>query len=238
MAREARVGTVEPGVGVSRFAIAPRAVPFAAFIVLLGLDPLLGPLGQGVGLDPRWWYAARSVTAAGLLLWFWPSYRELHVPVPVRPGAWALAVAAGVAIFVAWIGLDFFPLSFDAGPGYNPRTARGDMLWALALTRFLGATLVVPVMEELFWRSFVMRWAQVRDFLRLDPRQVGTSALFLSSAVFALEHHQWFAGLLAGLAYGGLYRWTGSLRVAVVSHAVTNGLLGAWILRTGAWSLW
>ena len=34
----------------------------------------------------------------------------------------------------------------------------------LVAVRWIGATLVVPVMEELFWRSFLMRWFQRTQF--------------------------------------------------------------------------
>ena len=59
-----------------------------------------------------------------------------------------------------------------------------------------------------------------------------------SSAVFALAHTLWLAALLAGLAYAWLYRSTGTLWAAVIAHAVTNGLLGAWVVATGQWHYW
>jgi len=104
--------------------------------------------------------------------------------------------------------------------------------------RLAGAALAVPVMEELFWRSFAMRWFQDHDFLKVAPARVGLKALGISAVLFALEHHLWFAGLLAGLAYGWLYIRTGNLWVPILSHAVTNGVLGAWILYTQSWEFW
>jgi CAAX protease family protein len=101
-----------------------------------------------------------------------------------------------------------------------------------------GAVLVVPVMEELFWRSFAMRWIQDHDFLAVPPSRVGLKALGIGAVLFGLEHHLWFAGILAGLAYGWLYLRTGNLWVPILSHAVTNGLLGAWVLYTRSWEFW
>ena len=101
-----------------------------------------------------------------------------------------------------------------------------------------GAALVVPIMEELFWRSFIMRWLQRATFLSVDPSSVGWKALLISSALFASEHRLWFAGLLAGLAYGWLYKRSGNLWVPTVSHAVTNALLGIYVLATGMWMYW
>jgi len=97
---------------------------------------------------------------------------------------------------------------------------------------------VVPVMEELFWRSFLMRWIDARDFLNLDARKVSGMAVALTTGLFAVEHSLWVAGLMAGLAYAGLYMTTNNLRAPVLAHAVTNAILGLWILTTGSWHLW
>jgi CAAX prenyl protease-like protein len=106
------------------------------------------------------------------------------------------------------------------------------------VVRLTGAALLVPVMEELFWRSFVMRWIHDHDFLAVSLARVGYKALALSAVVFGLEHHLWFAGLLAGLAYGWLYIRAGNLWVPILSHGVTNGLLGAWVVYTQSWEFW
>jgi CAAX prenyl protease-like protein len=143
----------------------------------------------------------------------------------------------GVGVFVLWIALDFPPLVMGEGDPFDPRVD-GRIHPGFALTRLAGAALVVPVMEEIFWRSFLMRWLEKPSFLEVDPRQVGPKALLITSAVFAAEHRLWFAGLLAGLLYGELYRRTGDIRVVVLSHAVTNGLLGVYVLATGSWTFW
>jgi CAAX prenyl protease-like protein len=93
-------------------------------------------------------------------------------------------------------------------------------------------------MEELFWRSFLLRWIDSRDFLSWDPRKATFLAFALSSALFASEHSLWFAGLAAGIAYTWVYIRSGNLWIPIVSHAVTNGTLGLWILATGNWRFW
>ena len=93
-------------------------------------------------------------------------------------------------------------------------------------------------MEELFWRSLAMRWIDGRDFLAVNPRRVSFVAFALSSALFALEHSQWLAGLLAGAAYGWLYLRSGNLWIPIISHATTNGILALWIVATGSWRFW
>jgi hypothetical protein len=102
----------------------------------------------------------------------------------------------------------------------------------------MGAAIVVPLMEELFWRSYVMRWFDKSDFLSVSPERVSGYAYLGSACLFALEHHLWLAGLIAGLVYGELYKTYKNLWVPIVAHAVTNALLGIWVLSTQHWSYW
>jgi CAAX prenyl protease-like protein len=122
--------------------------------------------------------------------------------------------------------------------GFTPVDADGRIDWLLVAFRIAGAALVVPLMEELFWRSFLMRWIQKPVFEAVDPRTVGLRAVVLSTFVFTLAHTLWLAAVIAGLAYAWLYIRTGKLWVAVISHAVTNLALGIWVLRTGQWQFW
>ena len=109
---------------------------------------------------------------------------------------------------------------------------------ALIALRLFGAVLVVPLMEELFWRSFLMRWIEHPQFERVDPARIGLRAIVLSTFVFVLAHTLWLAAAIAGLAFAWLYRREGRLASAVVAHAVTNLLLGLWVVKTGQWAFW
>ena len=111
-------------------------------------------------------------------------------------------------------------------------------MWPLVTVRWAGAALLVPVMEELFWRSFLMRWIDRADFAAVDPRTATVRAVMLSTFAFTLVHTQWLAAVLAGLAYAALYRATGRLWNAVIAHAVTNAALGTWVVATGSWAYW
>jgi uncharacterized protein len=211
-----------------------RVAPFAAFIALLALQPLLAGFA-----DERWLVVSRGLAAAALLAVFWPRYRELF-DVPATPaGEWVAAVGAGFLVAVLWIELDAGWAHMGERPsGFVPMDAAGGLDPALVALRLFGFVLVVPVMEELFWRSFLMRRIDRADFLSLDPRATSLAALALSSAVFALAHSAWFAGLVAGAVYGTIYRRTGNLRACVASHATSNLTIGGWILATNDWSLW
>ena len=213
-----------------------RAVPFALFIGLMVLEPIIaGALPAGV--DPRWLYAFRSAAVLVALAVFWRHYEELVPPQTWKPVDAGIAMAVGIGVFVLWIVLDVWPLAFSGGEGFDPRSG-GRIHPGLAITRLAGAALVVPVMEELFWRSWLLRWLERPRFLTVQPGSVGAKAVIISSVLFATEHRLWFAGLLAGLAYAWLYKKTENLWYPVIAHALTNALLGGYVLATGSWQFW
>jgi CAAX prenyl protease-like protein len=200
------------------------------------LDPILQPL-LPAGFDERWLYGVKVGLVLVALAALWRHYTELKDLSSVRRSDWALGLGIGAAVFVLWVNLDFQPLALVGDSGFDPRTGAGMEL-GLAAVRLAGAILIVPIMEELFWRSFIFRWLQHSSFLSVDPTTLGLRALIISSALFASEHRLWFAGLLAGLAYGWLYKHSGKLWVPILAHAVTNALLGAYVLATGSWTFW
>ena len=75
-------------------------------------------------------------------------------------------------------------------------------------------------------------------FESVAPARVGLKAVVLATFLFVLAHTLWLAAIVAGLAYAWLYIHTEKLWVAVIAHAVTNGILGAWVLATGNWQFW
>ena len=215
-----------------------RLLPFAAFMGLLALRAM-APTDGRWGFDTRWLYGLNLVVVGGMLLAWWREYGELAWPnrPSARESAWAVAV--GLAVFALWIRLDAPWMQIgEPATSFVPLDAQGHLDWPLIAVRWLGAALLVPVMEELFWRSFLMRWVQAPIFEGVDPRRVGPKAVLLSTFVFMLAHPLWLAAILAGLAYALLYRQTGKLWPAVIAHAVTNGALGIWVVVTGQWQFW
>ena len=214
-----------------------RILPFLAFMALLALRGQAPDDGRW-GIDTRWLYALNALVALLLLLW-WRHYGELaRQNLPTwREGL--LSVAVGLLVFVLWIYLDA-PWMMIGEPTavFVPVDGQGQLLWPLIAVRWIGATLLVPVMEELFWRSFLMRWLQAPVYEGVDPRRVGAKAVLLSTFVFMLAHPMWLAAIVAGLAYALLYRQSGKLWTAVMAHAVTNGALGLWVVHSGQWQFW
>lgn len=215
-----------------------RTLPFAIYIFLLAVADYLTPLLINIGLDLKWLYIIKIVSVGIALFYFKNRYIELYKFPPLED--FLYAGIAGLIVFVIWI----FPyptwtmLGKDT-VGFNPVIGQGGaeaFLWLS--TRILGAALIVPVMEELFWRSFIMRWFDNENFLTIKPENISSFAYLGSACLFAIEHNLWLAGLFAGLVYGELYKTYKNLWVPIFAHAVTNGVLGIWVVATHNWRYW
>lgn len=212
-----------------------RILPFGAYLSFFLVGDVLARLEVDAA-SLRWLYAVKIALVAGLLVRFWPEYTELKGKA-ISATAVLTAVAAGVAVFFLWINLHAGWMVIGTSAGFDPRTG-GVIDWPLVAVRIAGAALVVPVMEELFWRSFVMRWIDKPDFLSLDPAQAGLRGFCISVLLFGFEHNLWLAGIVAGVAYSVLFMRHRTIWSPILAHAVTNGMLGAWVVMTGAWSYW
>jgi CAAX prenyl protease-like protein len=212
-----------------------RALPFALYMAFLAIGPMI----RGVpAFDVRWLYGIQIVVVSMALARFWTRYPEIRDGVRLSFRQWLLSVLGGIGVYVLWINLDQSWATVGASQGFNPQQANGALDWPLVVLRIFGAAAVVPVMEELFWRSLVMRWIERSDFLAVSPATIGLRAVVMSSVVFGLEHNLWFAGILAGLAYAWIYRWSDNLWTPIIAHSVTNLLLGVWVVATGNWQFW
>lgn len=214
-----------------------RSAPFFLFIGLLMLGSYLAPVGSPNASAPGV-VTGRGVIVALMLVWFWPAYVELRRPSQTRPVDWLLGVIAGFLVFLLWIYFDQDWAVLPGSRGFVALLPDGRTDWLLGLARLAGFALVVPVMEELFWRSLVLRWIEGHDFLAVAPRQIGIGAFLITTALFASEHDRWFAGALAGMVYNWVYMRSGNLWVPIVAHVVTNGVLGIWVLHTQNWHFW
>lgn len=152
-------------------------------------------------------------------------------------------VAAGLAVFVLWIGVDRWVPYPHLGSrvGFNPFAALPEPAWAapaFVAVRFYGLVLMVPVMEELFMRSFLLRYFTNLRFHEVPVGTYSAGAFGIVAALSAASHPEWLVGALAAAAYALLLTATRSLFVVVVAHAVTNAALGVYVLRTGDWKYW
>lgn len=215
----------------------PRLLPFIVYILLLALNDTLATALAWVHLDAKWAYVIRVLAVIGLLAYFWKDYIEFKVSPKLSDFFYAMV--AGGLVFMIWI----FPyptwLGASDSISFNPIVDDNRIAsYAWMSLRLLGAAMVVPIMEELFWRSFMMRWFDKDDFMSVAPERVSGYAFLGSSLLFASEHHLWLAGLFAGFVYAELYKNYKNLWVPVFAHAVTNGLLGIWVITTQNWHYW
>lgn len=213
-----------------------RILPFLTYMLFIVIADVLGRLGWNAQ-DLRWLYAVKIGAVMLMLGIFWRDYGELRAGPALGITRAVLALVAGVTVLALWIGLDAGWMKLGSADGFNPATD-GRIDWLLVTVRIFGAAAVVPIMEELFWRSFLMRWIVSADFLKVDPARLTLASIAVSSTLFGFEHHEWLAGIVAGLAYALLYRWHRSLWSPILAHTCTNALLGAWIVSTGNWTYW
>jgi CAAX prenyl protease-like protein len=209
--------------------------PMAAFLILTWVG----------GQWPRLYaasYVSKTAVAALLLVVLRANYTK------IRWSYWWLGALLGVVGLVQWIGMEkalnhFWPHFpemhadiFDPTTAFSSRAA----MWLFIAVRWAGPSLVVPVMEELFWRDFLWRTVAAPADFRLAA--IGEwergLPLVLVSAAFCLVHPFWLTAFVWGLLVGLLLLITRSIGACIVMHAVTNFLLGAYVLWFHDWRFW
>jgi len=227
--------------------VAARILPFVVYLSFLAIVQVIPSItaanvsqSSSVGNIDLWLYPIKTAAVLGLLIYFWPQYSELKDRVIDGPGEAILTIAVGLLVYTAWVRMDWsWAMQGDGtGPGYNPFRTGTGMGVVLAGIRIFGASVVVPIMEELFWRSFLIRYLISSKF---ESIALGTFTAFSFTAtvvLFGLEHDLWLAGIMAGIAFTGLLYYTKRLWPCILSHAVTNFALGIHVLMTGEWRWW
>jgi hypothetical protein len=219
-----------------------RVTPFAVFLVLTQIQVLSDGAGK------YWIYLAKTLVAAWLLWQFRRQISEMR---------WAFGwegIAAGVAGFVMWVGLDHlapyllvspemlrFGGEVDAAGTWNPFTqfgATAALAWSFFAVRLLGSSLVVPCLEEVFYRSLAYRWIIDQDFLKLPLNIVKPLPMLIACAVFAATHSE----IVHAFLYALLMHWVvwrrNRLGDAMTAHAITNCLLACWVVFRPDWRYW
>ncbi len=210
----------------------PYVLPFAAFLLFLTLESRLA-------LPPVWEYPLR-VAVLSLILWVFSrhviSLRTSHAP---------QSIGLGILIFVLWVAPDLlFPgyrqhwLFNNSIVGGAPGSAESyASLPAIAMAfRILRAVVIVAIVEELFWRAWLMRWLINPDFETVPLGAYATQAFALTALLFGAEHGSfWLVGLVAGILFNWWMVRTRSLGDCILAHAAANGCLCAYVLATGKW---
>ena len=220
----------------------PRVLPFAAYMGFIGISSLLFWMADHDSewghLWELWSYPVKTAVVAGLLLFFWTRYEELRQPIFVNWREAFVTVGVGLVVYFFWVRMNW-PWGIQGEmTEYNPFVAGQTVGICLAGIRIFGAAVTVPIMEELFWRSFLIRYIVQTNFQAVRVGTFTLGSFALTVVLFGLEHNLWVAGMMAGIAYNGLLYWTGRLWPCIMAHALTNLVLGLHVLATGEWFWW
>jgi CAAX prenyl protease-like protein len=223
----------------------PRILPFALFMAFIALDSgirwvsdSLSATGSDSTLLLLWLYPVRTVVVLSALIYLWPAYRELRNQVCADGGEALLSAGVGVLVYLAWVHMDWSWAVQGPSQGYNPFQAGVGAGVELAVIRLFSATIVVPIMEELFWRSFLIRYLITSPFTSVGLGTFTPLSCGATVVLFGLEHHLWLAGMMAGMAYNLLLYKTRRLWPCILAHAVTNLILGIHVLAIREWHWW
>ena len=211
----------------SEAGIPDAAAAYVGPLVIALATALLTSLWADPGFDRA--YGIRVVAAVAALLLF-----RRSLPRPSLSFAWMpLAIAAGVCVaWIAWAG--------GAGsriPEPLLRLGAGERAAWIA-TRLVGSCLVVPLVEELAFRGFLLPWLVAPEFEKLPARTWTWPAVLLSSMAFGAMHEPWLLGAAAGAAFAAARVWRGRLSDAIVAHVACNAGIALAVLLGGRWDLW
>ncbi len=210
----------------------PTLARVAPFIIFLALTLCQGKFGPA---SVDWFYLAKTLVGAWLIWEMYPFVSEMRWNV-----SWE-ALLVGILICVVWVALDpIYPHFFKSAGMGNPLAIFGNSPMArfFIAVHILGMTFVVPPLEEVFYRSFCYRYLARQDFLSVPLNRFLPFPFFATAIVFGMAHAEWLAGILCGMAYQWLVLRKNRLGDAMTAHAITNFLLGVWIVWRGAWNFW
>lgn len=229
--------------------------PLLVFLVIVQWYPSFSDAQQSdsnaVSFDTKLYMAAlvsQIVIATGLLVWFRKIYFR-HFPLKVSP--WSILVGVvGIAVWVSICHLEIerqvlqgIGLSGVGAtrPAFNPFDHLPTVGWQVAflVPRFLLLAVIVPIIEEVFLRGWVVRFVHDPDWETVSLKHLSWAAL-LAPTVYGVATHPGEA--VAAIAWFSLVTWlmrkTGNLWDCVVAHAVTNLLLGIYVVWFSQWQLW
>ena len=199
-------------------------------------------LAHWLPVSPRLLYPVRVVVVGVVLAFF---SRQL---ISFRAGNWLGSIGVGIAVFVLWIAPDvLWPAYrshwlFDnslvgSAKSSVPHDVKIDLVFIAF--RIFGSVVLVPILEELFWRGWLMRWLIRPDFEAVRLGTYTRYSFWVTAVLFSAEHGPyWDVGLLAGITYNWWMLRTRRLADCIVAHAVTNGLLAIYVLYAGHWQYW
>jgi len=224
---------------VKNLSLRVYCAPFVVFLLFFGVIDLLSKLGIphfAFSKSQYWVFPVQTLVCGALLLAYW---RHYQIKAPRRV---IFSLAMGVLVFCLWIS----PQEFLGRPprldGFDPTVfpPGSPAYWGTLGMRFLRLAVVVPLIEEIFWRGFLLRYLINEDFKSVP---FGTFSWFSFSVVtvcFTLEHQpsDYAAAFVTGILFNVVAVRTRSLSACILAHSITNLLLGFYIMATRQWGFW
>ncbi len=214
-----RPARTAPGPSLRQDPLAACILPFVAFMAS-------GVVAGAFFAPPDLGYPLKAGVLAAAVAWFWPVFARFDWRID------PVALAAGAAVGAGWLAFDLL----FAAPG-EPAAPLAEALAGLApgalavwiAARLIGTVLLVPLVEEAFFRGYVLA--------RLDRGGPGwrAAAVAVSTALFAALHGRLIAAALAGLVFALVMLRRGRLADAVQAHVAANAVVALWALAFGAW---
>ncbi len=228
----------------SAYAARARYLPFAVFMAFIAIDEIARfAASQGLfnltDTTLYYLYPVKAVVVAALMFHYRRAYTELTVKDLTRIPVTVSVIMLGLLVFFLWINMDWVLSPAGTPQGFNPTLLPGTAV-PLAMTAFriFGAVLVVPLMEELFWRSYLIRYIADHEFEKVPVGHFSWASFLITVVLFGLEHHFILAGMLAGIMYSIVLYRTRSLAQCILVHAVTNLALAVYVVSSGKWYFW
>jgi CAAX prenyl protease-like protein len=231
---------------------APLMAPFMAYLLLMLLNEVFPTRWQPLSI-------VLHMAGAGWVVWVfrghYPPWGRSHAGIAILAGTLAAALWVGGqhlldGVFVRGhslgetlslrLELPFVSLKSVVPEDPHARFGDGALFWGYVVLKICRAITIVPIVEELFWRGFILRAFIRWDWFDKVPWGTFAWRAFLGSALLSTVQHpgNWGVSIICWIFYNALFYWTKSLRCLMLVHGITNLVLYIYVIETGDWRFW
>ncbi len=215
--------------------------PYGLFLLLVEIG---GRLPEAVAP----WMLPVKVLLPGALLLYFVARGDLPELRGYRPGVagFAADVAFGLLLTAVWLGPFLLLPGLERGDpadAFDPEMLGAGLREATLGIRLLGFAGVTPFVEELFVRSFLLRYVDVidtgKDFRAVPIGRFAWRSFLVTSVWFTFTHvpWEWIVAAPVGVLFNlWLYRRR-HMGAVIVAHAVVNAAIWALVVF-GPGELW
>lgn len=219
-------------------------IPFLAVIIAMSLSSLADPLAK-LGLvsaanffaNEYYVYMIRCIIGLAAIAYFWKQYDEIKVKFDF------LAWIVGLGLIIIWIGFDLlarhYGWTFFGVSTASLKPFDTSFPYVVIAFKIIGMVIVAAVVEEMFMRSFLIRF--FTDVNKWDKIPIGTFnwlSFIATVLIFGFLHGLWFVGILSGIIFNLWLYYRKDMFSCIQCHAAANLFLIIYVLITGDWFLW